>query len=132
MKPEAGQGGERDWVIQKRGYFYRANRSGYTREIIAAGFYTEAEARREARIEPGTMSAHHLSEFMDEWPTTRRLPMSIAPKDGTHIIGFTQFGAREIWWHRDTYEGEYWTDEGDSEPEPTGWVPLPPSENTEP
>lgn len=48
-----------------------------------------------------------------------------APKDGTHIIGNTQWGAREIWWHKDAYEGEYWTDEGDSEPEPTGWIPKP-------
>lgn len=52
-------------------------------------------------------------------------PMGTAPKDGTHFIGNTQWGAREIWWHKDTYEGEYWTDEGDSEPEPTGWIPLP-------
>jgi hypothetical protein len=51
--------------------------------------------------------------------------MDSAPKDGTHIIGNTQWGAREIWWHKDTYEGEYWTDEGDSEPEPTGWIPMP-------
>jgi hypothetical protein len=51
--------------------------------------------------------------------------MDSAPKDGTHIIGNTQWGAREIWWHKDAYEGEYWTDEGDSEPAPTGWIPKP-------
>lgn len=51
--------------------------------------------------------------------------MDDAPTDGTHIIGNTQWGALEIWWHKDAYEGEYWTDEGDSEPEPTGWVPVP-------
>jgi hypothetical protein len=51
--------------------------------------------------------------------------MDSAPTDGTHIIGNTQWGAHEIWWHKDTYEGEYWTDEGDSEPEPTGWIPMP-------
>lgn len=51
--------------------------------------------------------------------------ISTAPKDGTHIIGNTQWGALEIWWHKDIYDGEYWTDEGDSEPEPTGWIPKP-------
>jgi hypothetical protein len=54
---------ERDWVIRKVGYFYRANRSGYTQEISAAGRYTEAEAKAEARIEPWRMSAHLASEF---------------------------------------------------------------------
>ncbi len=27
-------------------------------------------------------------------------PISEAPKDGTRIIGLTQYGALEIWWHR--------------------------------
>lgn len=120
-----GQDGERNWVIQKRGYFYRENRSGYTREISAAGLYTEDEARREASIEPDTMAAHPVTAFIDQWPNQRWIPICAAPKDGRHIIGKTQFGAMEIWWHRDIYEGEYWTDEGDSEPEPTHWIPMP-------
>lgn len=54
----------RDWVIRKNGYFYRANRSGYTMEVCAAGRYTEQEARAEARVEPHSISAHPLSEFV--------------------------------------------------------------------
>lgn len=56
--------GLREWVIRKNGYFYRANRSGYTQEITAAGLYTEAEAKAEARIEPRGISAHLASEFI--------------------------------------------------------------------
>jgi hypothetical protein len=51
--------------------------------------------------------------------------IATAPKDGTHIIGLTQWGALEVWWKRDTYEGEFWQDRGDSEPEPTHWIPMP-------
>jgi hypothetical protein len=47
------------WLIVKRGYFYRPNRSGYTQSKARAGRYTEAEARREAEIEPASMSAVH-------------------------------------------------------------------------
>lgn len=56
----------RDWVIRKNGYFYRANRSGYTQEIVAAGLYTEAEAKAEARIEG--ITAHRASEFIADMP----------------------------------------------------------------
>jgi hypothetical protein len=55
----------------------------------------------------------------------RLLEISSAPKDGTHILGLTQWGWREVWYKRDYCDGEYWTDEGDSEPEPTHWAPLP-------
>jgi hypothetical protein len=48
-----------------------------------------------------------------------------APTDGTHIIGLTQWGALEVWFKRDPYDGDYWTDEGDSEPVPTHWIPKP-------
>ena len=47
-----------------------------------------------------------------------------APRDGTHILGLDGFW-REMWLVRDQYEGEFWRDEFDSEPEPTHWVPLP-------
>ena len=52
------------WVIRKSGYFYRPNRCGYTQEVHAAGHYTRDEAEAEARVEPETMSAHPLSEFV--------------------------------------------------------------------
>lgn len=54
----------KSWVIRKTGYFYRANRAGYTQEISAAGLYTEAEAKAEATVEPGRITAHPLSEFL--------------------------------------------------------------------
>jgi hypothetical protein len=62
----------RDWVIRKNGYFYRANRSGYTMEVCAAGRYTEQEARAEARVEPHSISAHPLSEFVTMAETPAR------------------------------------------------------------
>lgn len=52
--------------------------------------------------------------------------MDSAPKDGRKMLGL--IGEDEvgtIWWHRDAYEGEWWMDEADSEPEPTHWMPLP-------
>jgi hypothetical protein len=53
---------DRDWVIRKNGYFYRPGRCGYTQEICAAGRYTEAEAKAEARVEK-SISAHLATEF---------------------------------------------------------------------
>ena len=55
-----------EWLIRKSGYFYRPERSGYTADPVAAGLYTEAEAKAEAQIEPDTMSAHHASEYADQ------------------------------------------------------------------
>lgn len=43
---------ERVFLIEKSGYYYRANRSGYTQELYAAGRYTLDEAEKEALIEP--------------------------------------------------------------------------------
>lgn len=53
----------REWFIRKNGYFYRPDRRGYTKDVIGAGLYTEAEAKSEAAIEPDCMSAVHASEF---------------------------------------------------------------------
>jgi hypothetical protein len=52
-----------EWLIKKRGYYYRADKAGYTARLEDAGLYTEADAKAEARIEPEVMSAHHISEF---------------------------------------------------------------------
>ena len=48
-----------------------------------------------------------------------------APRDGSRILGKDRHGWREMWWKVDSYEGEFWQDEFDSEPEPTHWAPLP-------
>lgn len=53
----------RNWVIIKRGYFYRPERAGYTANVGEAGLYTRKEAEAEASIEPWHMSAHPVSEF---------------------------------------------------------------------
>jgi hypothetical protein len=90
---------------------------------IAGGFEGEGlEIENQWRMETAraALSGSPAPEGLREW-----LPIETAPKDGTHVIGLTQFGAREIWWHQDSYEGEFWQDEGDSEPEPTHWVPMP-------
>jgi hypothetical protein len=51
-----------DWVIKKRGAFYRPKRAGYTDDLAEAGRYTEAEAKAEAAIDP-CITAHPLWEF---------------------------------------------------------------------
>lgn len=116
----------RDWLIRKNGYFYRPNRCGYTQEVIAAGLYTEAEARAVALVEPESISAHHISEWavpvesgcVLEWLVIDRLrsasqaggvpagwmDISTAPKDGTYvdIWGVNPAGRR--------FPGVRWTD----------------------
>jgi hypothetical protein len=54
---------KREWVIRKRGYFYRPNRAGYTSNINEAGRYTQAEATAEERVEPMLITAHLACEF---------------------------------------------------------------------
>jgi len=51
----------REWLIRKRGYYYRPDRAGYTASVDEAGRYTEREAKAEATIEPRIMSAVHQS-----------------------------------------------------------------------
>lgn len=46
----------RDWLIRKRGYYYRPNRAGYTDSVVEAGRYTEAEAKDEGESQCATLS----------------------------------------------------------------------------
>jgi hypothetical protein len=48
---EAMSAEPRDWLIRKRGYYYRPDRAGYTASWHEAGRYTEAEAKAEATVE---------------------------------------------------------------------------------
>lgn len=53
-------------------------------------------------------------------------PIETAPRDGTHVVALCRrAGWREMWFKRDQYEGDYWMDEQDSEPEPTHWIDMP-------
>ena len=52
-------------------------------------------------------------------------PIDTAPRDGTRILGLDRAGWREMWWKQDLYEGAFWQDHFDSEPEPTCWVAVP-------
>jgi hypothetical protein len=56
----------RQWLIRKRGYYYRPNRAGYTASVAEAGRYTEAEAKAEAAIEPAIMQAIPLWQALRE------------------------------------------------------------------
>ena len=49
----------REWLILKGNHFYRPNKRGYTTSKTEAGRYSEADALREASIEPWHMSAVH-------------------------------------------------------------------------
>lgn len=70
--PAVPESSDRQWLIRKRGYYYRPNRAGYTASIAEAGRYTEAEAKAEAAIEPAIMQAIPLSQAFDEATTSNR------------------------------------------------------------
>lgn len=53
---------EADWVICKRGYFYRPDRRGYTSSLSEAGRYTREDAEAEAAIEE-SITARPASDF---------------------------------------------------------------------
>jgi hypothetical protein len=73
----------REWLIQKGSYFYRENRAGYTDKKAEAGRYTEAEAKREAAIEPSHMSAVHQDAIADDALKPEGAPMPVeAPFNG--------------------------------------------------
>lgn len=64
--PACTAGEPQEWLIRKGGYYYRPNCAGYTTSKFEAGRYTEAEARKEAEIEPWHMSALHQDEVPDD------------------------------------------------------------------
>lgn len=59
----------REWLIRKRGYYYRPDRAGYTASVFEAGRYTEAEAKAEAAIEPSIMQAIPFAQALKDVTT---------------------------------------------------------------
>lgn len=56
----------REWIIRKGSFYYRPDRAGYTGLKAAAGRYTQAEAEREAAVEPGHIVAVHQDRVPDD------------------------------------------------------------------
>ncbi len=71
---------QKDWVLRKRGCFYRSNSQGYTRSIHEAGRYSEDEAKAHAAkgIEP-RVTAHPASQFLafDDVPDERLVERAV-------------------------------------------------------
>lgn len=82
----------RDWLIRKGGYFYRPGFCGYTTEKDQAGRYTEAEARREAAVEPWHMKAIHESE----WPDTPKTDGTVSASTHTRAMEALKQARRDI------------------------------------
>jgi len=64
-----------------------------------------------------------LPHLVQEWQD-----ISTAPKDGTPLLAWENEarGPFKCWWNADWSKAEaYWTDDADSEPQPTHWRPLP-------
>lgn len=68
MNDHPASTGVADWVIRRRGYFYRPGRAGYTASIAEAGRYTQAEAETEAASVEG-VTAHPARQFIDDGET---------------------------------------------------------------
>ncbi|RUU99430.1 ead/Ea22-like family protein [Mesorhizobium sp. M6A.T.Cr.TU.017.01.1.1] len=94
----------REWLIRKGGYFYRANRAGYTTEKVSAGRYTKAEADAEAAIEPENFTVLHESEIPDA-PEIEALK--------AEAMGRTAAVRDVLAERRRQVEGEGWTPEHD-------------------
>ena len=54
---------KREWVLMKRGYFYRPKAAGYTSNICEAGRWTEGEAREHVYPFDEPVTMHHISKF---------------------------------------------------------------------
>lgn len=59
-----------NWLIRKRGYYYRPDCRGYTGSVHEAGRYTEEFAKREAAIQPDIMEAVPLSSALSGYSDT--------------------------------------------------------------
>jgi len=68
------------------------------------------------------MTDAELTEMAHRVPP---MPIETAPRNGRRILGYDRFGWREMWFVQDQYEGDFWQDEGDSEPNPSHWIPVP-------
>ena len=56
------------------------------------------------------------------------LPIDTAPKDGTVVLAFERNHSPDYypcWFKQYMYEGAFWQNDYDSDPQPTHWQPLP-------
>ena len=61
-----------EYLLMKRGLFWRPNYCGYTSKIEEAGLYEERDAK--SRASSGHSTVHHKSEFI--WPQFAYAPVS--------------------------------------------------------
>ena len=79
------------------------------------------------QLEYNAYLAHQAEMAEDVWH-----PIDTAPHDRPVLTCEDgpryQESIRVCWWVSDEYDGAYWQDDADSEPEPTHWmaIPLPP------
>lgn len=59
---EAAEAANRDYVVMKRGYYYRPNAAGYTAVLSEAGRYTLEEAKAHANHEPPRVTYKKYSD----------------------------------------------------------------------
>lgn len=79
------------------------------------------------RKEGDSIQAPSRAQSANASAVNQAFPIETAPMDGTHFIGIDGKNGwwREMWWKVDYYDGAYWMDECDSEPDPSHWIPLP-------
>lgn len=58
------------WLIKKRGFWYRPNACGYTKDITHAGLFEREKAQRLANVDGITI--HRLGEIITEIDARRR------------------------------------------------------------
>jgi Protein of unknown function (DUF551) len=84
----------------------------------------EREAR--AWVEARVMEA--MGATVAFKPDAELQPIETAPKDGSQFLAFQSGRYFNCWWHDNNgFDEQYWMDEGDTEPNPTHWMPLPPA-----
>lgn len=142
-----------EYVLIKRGLYWRPNSQGYTGLLVEAGLYSLAEAKEAMKGESTYMLASEAplyapkccedikvadqakrqpANFVAQWQ-----PIETAPKDGTKILcccmktserqkAYMGWMAVDFYHHRPEYRYEGWANFNSDHWAPTYWMPLPP------